>query len=133
MKSNYILPLLFCILFFGCEDTLSCIIPREPELPNKSFPITTVDSYFYTSLKAEINNEPRDDDYDYYFDVKGLPLGMEYVVNYRTLKLQGIPEVSGTYRITVYLDVDGPFRDFQDDSEILCNYSTIKSYLLIVE
>ncbi|NRD21197.1 hypothetical protein HNV08_14155 [Winogradskyella eckloniae] len=106
MKSNYFLPFLFCFLCLGCEDTLSCIIPREPELPNKSFPVTAVDSYFYTSLKAEINNEPRDDDYDYYFDVKGLPLGMEYVVDYRTVKLQGIPEVAGTYRITVDLYVD---------------------------
>jgi len=132
MKSIYIFPLIFCLLFLSCDDELNCLIPREPELPNKSFPIASTTSYYYTDLNAEINNEPRDDDYDYYFEVEGLPLGMDYFVNYRTISIEGTPETLGTYDITIYLDVDGPFRN-DDEQVILCNYSTQKTYTLIVE
>ena len=54
----FILPL----LVYNCEDFLSCIIPREPELQNKEFPIGTTEAYYYVEVKAEINNEPFDDD-----------------------------------------------------------------------
>ena len=132
MKSLYALSLLFCLLFFGCEDGLNCIIPKEPELPNKSFPIASTESYYYADLRAEINNEPRDDDYDYFFEIEGLPLGLDYFVNYRTISIEGSPELTGTYDITVYVDVDGPFRD-EEEPTVLCDYSAQKTYTLIVE
>ena len=97
MKLVKLLPVALFFLFFSCEDTLSCIIPKEPELPNKSFPIASTESYYYSDINAEINNEPRDDDYDYFFDVVGLPLGMDYYVNYRRLSIEGTPLNSGTY------------------------------------
>lgn len=133
MKALNILAVLFCLLFLNCDDALSCIIPKEPELPNKSFPIASTESYYYIDLRAHINNEPRDDDYDYFFDVAGLPLGMDYFVNYRTISLEGTPELAGTYNITVYLDVDGPFGDYDDETDLLCKYNTQKTYTLIVE
>ena len=132
MKSIHLLLLFFCLLGFGCSDTLSCLIPKEPELPNKSFPIASTQSYYYTDLRVEINNEPRDDDYDYYFDVEGLPIGMDYFVNYRTISIEGVPELTGTYDITIYVDVDGPYRD-EDEPTLLCDYSAQKTYTLIVE
>lgn len=132
MKYCKVLPLL-CLLFFSCRE-LDCLIPQEPELPNKSFPIASTESYYYVDLRAEINNEPRDDDYDYYFEVEGLPIGMDYFVNFRTISIEGTPELSGIYDIIVYLDVDGPFRDYFDEvPNVLCNYSTSKTYTLIVE
>ncbi|WP_400079314.1 hypothetical protein [Winogradskyella sp. R77965] len=134
MKSLKLLPLIFCFLCLSCEDALNCIIPKEPELPNKSFPIASTENYYYADLTAEINNEPRDDDYDYFYDVDGLPLGMDYYVNYRTISIEGTPESAGTYNFTIYLDVDGPFRGFDNDEpELLCDYSTQKTYTLIVE
>jgi len=134
MKSFYVLSLFFCLLFFSCDDPINCIIPKEPELPNKSFPIASTQSYYYTDLRAEINNEPRDEDYDYYFEVDGLPLGMGYFVNFRTISIEGTPEIIGTYDIIIYVDVDGPFReDVDGNADVLCNYSTQKTYTLIVE
>ncbi|WP_178988130.1 hypothetical protein [Winogradskyella schleiferi] len=133
MKLHYSIPLIFGLLFLGCENGINCIIPKEPELPNKSFPIASTESFYYTDLRVGITNEPRDEDYDYYFDVSGLPVGMDYFVNYRTISIEGTPEFTGTYRITIYLDVDGPFREYEDDSDVLCNYSTSKTYILIVE
>ena len=127
--------LLVSILFLclGCDDALSCLIPKEPELDNKSFPIGSIESYYYVDLKAEINNEPRDDDYDYYFEVEGLPLGMDYFVNYRTISIEGTPDETGVFDITIYVDVEGPFRDYDEDPSPLCDYSTSKTYTLIIE
>jgi hypothetical protein len=126
----FILPL----LVYNCEDFLSCIIPREPELQNKEFPIGTTEAYYYVEVKAEINNEPFDDDYDYFFDVTGLPDGIDYFVNYRTISIEGDPKERGVFDITIFLEVDGPFRDsFEGDNTFLCDYGTSKTYTLIIE
>ena len=92
-------------VIFGCEDGLNCIIPKEPELPNKSFPIASTETYYYADLRAEINNEPRDDDYDYFFEIEGLPLGLDYFVNYRTISIEGTPELTGTCLCMISLRV----------------------------
>ena len=132
-KTLLITTLLFLALVSSCREPL-CIFPKEPQLPNKEFPIGSTESYYYVDLSAEINNEPRDNDYDYYFDVVGLPAGMDYFVNYRTISLEGTPEVSGIFDIVIYLEVEGPFRnDYDDDPVELCNYGTSKTYTLIVE
>lgn len=135
MKTSRWLPFLFItFLFVSCEDVLNCIIPKEPELGDREFPIGSTESYYYTELSAEINNEPRDDDYDYFFEVEGLPEGLGYFVNFRTISIEGTPEEVGTFDITIYLSVDGPFRDnFDDDFEQLCSYSTSKTYTVIIE
>jgi len=132
MKKHYLLLLLsLSFLNFGCESFFDCIIPLEPELPNAQFPIGSTETYYYTDLTAEVNNEPRDDDYDYFFDVVGLPVGMDYFVNFRTISLEGNPEETGTFEVTVRLWVDGPFNNNNDS--ILCNDTTSKTYLLIIE
>ncbi|MDY2587616.1 hypothetical protein [Winogradskyella aquimaris] len=134
MKIFKVLPLLLCFMLLSCDDVFECMIGRNPSLPNKQFPIGTTEGYYYVDLSAEIKNEPRDNDYDYYFHVEGLPLGMDYFVNYRTISLEGTPEETGVFEITIYLDVDGPFRNnFDDDPDLLCNYSTSKSYTLVIE
>lgn len=131
----FYLPLsLFLFLFFGCSDLLSCVIPREPELGNKEFPIGSLNTYYYVDLDAAIRNEPRDNDYDYFFDVEGLPLGLDYYVNFRTISIEGMPIEPGTSNITIFLEVDGPFRNQDEDApEMLCGYTTSKTYTLIIE
>jgi hypothetical protein len=132
MKRHQFIPVLILYFVFSCSEPL-CVFPKEPELANKEFPIGNTEDYYYVDLNAEINNEPRDDDYDYYFDVEGLPQGMDYFVNYRTISLEGTPEETGTFTIIIYLDVDGPFNNFDEEPERLCNYSISKSYTLIIE
>ena len=133
MKKPLLITLLFLTFAFSCDEPL-CIFPKEPELANKQLPIGDTEHYYYVDINAEIKNEPRDNDYDYYFDVVGLPLGMDYFVNYRTISLEGTPEESGVFDITIYLEVEGPFRnDYDDDTDVLCNYGTSKTYTLIIE
>lgn len=132
--AHYLLFSFMVLLFFGCSDLLTCIIPKEPELGNKEFPIGSINTYYYVDLDAGIRNEPRDNDYDYFFDVEGLPLGLSYYVNFRTISIEGLPIEPGTYDITIYLEVDGPFRNQDDDvPEMLCGYTTSKTYNLIIE
>jgi len=126
--------IIFVFLFSSCEDGLNCLIPKSAELQNKTFPIANIDDYYYSDLRAEINNEPRDDDYDYYFEVEGLPMGIDYFVNFRTISIEGTPEESGTFKFTIYLFVEGPFGEQYDGSEgPICDESTSKTYTLIVE
>lgn len=132
MKNHLLSFILLFFLFNSCEDPI-CIFPKEPELPNKQFPIGNTENYYYVDVTAEINNEPRDDDYRYFFDVRGLPEGMDFFVNFRTISLEGTPQESGIFDITIFLDVDGPFRNFDNDPNTLCNFSTSKNYTLIIE
>ena len=132
MKKPLLPFFLLFVFLVSCDDPI-CHFPKEPELPNKEFPIGSTENYYYVDLTAEINNEPRDDDYRYFFDVRGLPIGMDYFVNFRTISLEGVPEESGIFEITVFLDVDGPFGNFNNDPNTLCNFSTSKTYTLIIE
>jgi len=135
MKTYQVILICFSFfLLFACEDALNCIIPKEPELDNRAFPIGSIDTYYYIDLNAEINNEPRDDDYDYFFEVEGLPLGIDYYVDYRTISIEGTPEQTGTFDITIYVYVEGPFRaNVDEEPDLLCDYSTFKTYTLIIE
>ena len=135
MKTHQVILICFSFfLFLACEDTLNCIIPKEPELDNRQFPIGSIETYYYVDLNAEINNEPRDDDYDYFFEVEGLPLGIDYYVDFRTISIEGTPEQTGTFDITIYVYVEGPFRaNVNEEPDLLCNYSTSKTYTLIIE
>lgn len=134
MKSSQVLLLLFAFTLFSCNDFFECLIDRRPELPNKEFQIGNTESYYYVDLRAEINNEPRDDDYDYFFEfAEPLPPGLDYFVNYRTISIEGTPTEPGDYRITLTVFVDGPFRNDFEDETFLCDYSATKTYTLIVE
>ncbi|WP_298903888.1 hypothetical protein [uncultured Psychroserpens sp.] len=135
-----LLPLLLFVLssimLSSCEDVFDCIINRRPELPNKSFEVGTVESYYYDEFRAEIKNEPRDDDYGYIFEVDdNLPDGLELFVNYRTVSIEGLPTHPGTYTFTVYLFVDPPLSyDYDTDQydDPLCSDSTSKEYTIII-
>ena len=135
-----LLPLLLVVLttltFSSCDDVLDCIINRRPELPNKSFEVGSIGTYYYDEFRAEIKNEPRDDDYGYIFEVDdNLPDGLEIYVNYRTVSIEGMPTHPGTYKFTVLLFVDPPVSyDYETDEydDPLCSDSTSKEYTIII-
>ena len=131
---RFLLIFLFFTFFFSWTDFLGCLIPKAPELENKEFPIGSTEIYYVVELDAEINNEPRDNDYDYFFNVEGLPLGLDYFTDFRTISIEGVPEVAGTFDITITVRVEGPFRPIIDEEpEILCSYGTSKTYTIIIE
>ena len=125
--------------FYGCENFLDCVIGRRPFLYDKSFPSAVQNEYYYVDVRAEIENEPRDNDYDYYFDIYDeLPEGLVYYEHHRTLTIEGTPQESGTFHITVHLFVEGPeFVNYTGDGvfyedDYLCSNTTAKTYTLVI-
>ncbi len=135
MKNLKVILFVFALFLFSCEDLINCVIPRSPELSDKEFPVGSTQSYYYTEVRAEIKNEPFDNDYDYFFEIENdLPLGLDFYVNNRTLSIEGDPIIPGTYTVKILLFVEGPFRDgFDGDNAQLCEDTTSKVYTLIIE
>jgi len=128
-----LLVFMFCLT--SCIDILECIIGVRPELPDKTFKIGHVDEDYYDELLAGINNEPLDDDYNYYFDFPdNLPEGLIIYNDFRTVRIEGIPLTQGTYNFTInlraeykdpYYDSDGKYQDGS-----LCSDETSNSYTI---
>ncbi|MDU8886884.1 hypothetical protein RXV94_11985 [Yeosuana sp. MJ-SS3] len=121
----------------SCEQIIECIINKSPELPDKVLEVGLVNAYYSDFINAEIKNEPRDDDYGYYFELYGeLPEGIEMLVDYRKVYFEGIPVESGSFDFTILLSVDPPlFYDFETDEyeDSLCSYSTTKGYTIRIQ
>ena len=79
MKRLFSIILLFSFFVTtSCENFFDCIINVRPELPNKTFKRGAMNEFYSDELRAGIKNEPRDEDYDYYFEVyDDLPEGIE--------------------------------------------------------
>ncbi|WP_458626764.1 hypothetical protein [Winogradskyella sp. PC D3.3] len=136
MKGLKFLLLVVCFLLLSCEDIIECIINKRPEIPNTSFHVGFVNTYYYEGLTSEIKNEPRDDDYGYTYEIYGdLPDGLETFTNFRTLSIEGTPQTAGTFTFTIRLYVDPP-EYYDEDSgqyeDSLCAYSTSKAFTIII-
>lgn len=131
-----ILVVLVFVLCLSCENILDCIINRSPEIPDKSFDVGNVNGYYYQELTSEIKNEPRDDAYNYAYEIHGnLPDGLEMKANHRTLSIEGMPQASGTFTFTIYLYVDPPEYYDEESGEYedaLCSTSTSKKFSIII-
>jgi hypothetical protein len=135
-----VLPLLLIFSFFiciSCDDVLECVIlARSPELPDKTFQEGLVNTYYQDSFDAEISNEPRDNDYGYYFDFNGeLPDGLHVYFDYRTVSIEGVTQIAGTFNFTIYLEVDPPLNydeysgEYEED---MCSTTTSKEYTITI-
>lgn len=106
------LPVFFIALFSfifltGCTDVFDCITNKRPQIHNATFPRGEIGVYYYAEVTTEVKNEPRDNDYGYYYRLYGeLPDGIRMFDNYRTVSFEGVPEVSGVFTFTLVLTVD---------------------------
>ena len=139
-KSLLILACIPFFLFTSCENTLDCIINVRPVLIHKTLEIGLVDRYYSDKITAEIKNEPRDNDYAYYFEVEGeIPNGLEVIFDYRDVIIEGTPLESGRFTFTVYLDVDPPYSLYYDDfgneryDDPLCSSGTSKTFTIAIK
>ena len=111
----------------------------RPELSNKTLSRGSVNQFYSEVIHAEIKNEPQDNAYDYFFDVRGnIPDGVEVIYEYRKVFIEGVPTRSGRYTFTVYLDVDAPNGYYYDEygneryDDALCSDSTSEAYTIVV-
>lgn len=129
------LPLLI-ILFFtllSCDNFLDCITNKRPQIHDATFRRGEVGIYYYSEVTTEIKNEPRDNDYDYFYELYGdLPEGIQMFVNYRTVSFEGIPEVPGSYTFGLGLYVDPPYSD-DGFEETMCSDYTSKNFTIHID
>lgn len=125
------------ILFYSCQDVLECVINRHPVLEDKTLRVGQVDHIYHDHFSAQIKNEPLDNSYDYFFHISdNLPPGLDIIVDFRTIIIEGIPEQSGTFFIEVHLDVQQYDYYYDDcasnfnDCDGLCRESTSRTYSL---
>ncbi|QJP35777.1 hypothetical protein F0365_15900 [Nonlabens sp. Ci31] len=127
------------LILTNCDSWTDCIINNGPQLNQRVFVTGFSNVYYEDSLNAEINNDPQDNNYYYYFSVRGLPRGMDYESEGRELFIYGTPQESGRFNLEVYLHVeaailyydenDGPF----EDGDTLCKDSTSRLYTLTIQ
>ena len=131
--------ILFCISIItlvGCEEIIECVINRSPDLPEKQLESGRVGYVYYQEITADIKNEPRDNIYDYNFQIYGdIPDGLEVNIDFRTLYIEGIPNDTGRYEFTIALDVDPPEyydEETQEYENSMCSTSTSMDYEIII-
>ncbi len=136
MRFSKLLILLIFFSLFGCQDILECIINREPELSNKSLKLGSKNSFYSDVIRAEIRNEPRDNDYYYDYYVTGdIPVGIEIFFDYRDVIIEGIQQESGDFYFTINLFVeqaDNYCENNFNDCDGLCSDSVSREYVLTI-
>lgn len=135
-KGSNIVLLLSVSIFLSCEEVvdelIDCIINKGPVLSMKLLEGGKLNTNYYEYIEASIQNEPSDNDYEYYFDITGdLPNGVEVIIDYRKVIFEGIPGEVGTFDFTVHVTAAGPeYWDEESDTfdDNLCYYSNSKNY-----
>ncbi|TBN04406.1 hypothetical protein EYD45_07245 [Hyunsoonleella flava] len=138
MNKKILFPSILALFFLatGCQDVLECVINRKPILSDNRLGTAFVNQDYFELITAEIQNEPRDNDYFYFFSVIGdLPRGIDVYFDYRDVIIEGRPLERGRYRFTIRLDVeqaDNYCENNLNDCDGLCEESTARTYILTV-
>jgi len=118
----------------SCSIFEDCNWGTSAQLHERSIITGTQGVYLEAGIRAEVNNEPRDNDYFYDFVVNDLPSGLDYSQNGRDLSIFGIPTEPGRYFIQVDLVVTPRFLDSDgdgiDDLEQICEPRAIRDYAI---
>jgi len=122
------------VLLSSCSLFEDCNLGTSAQLPELAIITGTQDVYLEFAIRAEVNNEPRDNDYFYDFIVNDLPPGLDYDQNGRDLTVFGTPTEPGRYFIQVDLVVTSRFLDGDgdgiDDSGQICERRAIRDYAI---
>lgn len=116
------------------DEILDCVINRGPVLSKKIFQGGYLGEFYSEYVRAEVQNDPSDNAYDYYFDVFGsLPAGIEVVYEYRKVTFQGVPVELGNFEVTVTVYVEGP-EDWDEETDSwdddLCYHTYSDTYTI---
>ena len=133
--NNYIIYFFLFMSFTlinSCDDIIDCIIQKNPVLNDKDLKAGILNEFYSDYISAEIENEPNDDSYTYYFFVSGnLPDGLESYVDNRKVVFEGVPLETGTFEFKIELNVGGSGREGSETNG-LCADSTSKKFTIII-
>lgn len=121
-------------LLSSCSIIEDCKWGTSAELKGRDILVGTVDTYFEEGIRAEVNNEPRDNEYFYDFIVYDLPPGLDYEQDGRDVYIYGTPTAPGRFFIQVDLVITPRFFDGDGDGipdvEQICERRAIRDYAL---
>ncbi|SHH45379.1 hypothetical protein [Winogradskyella jejuensis] len=133
MKSKTIT--LFLVSFFAlssCEEALECAFGLDPEINENSVAPAQLDQEYFQIITGEVDNDPNDNAYDYFFEIYGdLPPGIDVLFFARRIELVGRPQEVGTFNFRVYLYVESFDNGFFDASPT-CSDEVSKNFSLVV-
>lgn len=119
------------IASYGCESAIDCLDNDGPEFVTGAISDPVLNQVYAQTITVEINNEPRDDNFRYNFSLSGaLPEGVSAVANGRNYIFNGTPIEEGTFRFTVFVNVDDSLEPVESG---LCYYNASKSYEITVQ
>jgi len=113
---------------FFVDAAIDCIDNDEPRLSPNLLPNPILNQTYSEVVQVSIQNEPRDDLFDYQFTLTGaLPEGMQTEIAPREIRVFGTPIELGDFNFSVRVDVlDNPGR-FGDTSG-LCSTVDVNNY-----
>jgi len=135
-----ILPLSMIFLFVSCEDILSdlldeavdCVFKISPELKGDLGP-GKVGSPYSGLITASVKNSPREDSFNYIFDVYGeLPMGVGYSIINRSVRLSGKPTEPGVFIFYVNVEIEDTL-DLEDDRLCFGQNNVTKKFIIEVK
>lgn len=115
----------------GCESAIDCLDNDGPQFDTLSVSNPILNQVYEESIVVSINNEPRDDNFRYDFNFQGsLPPGVTGSSIGRTYILDGTPIEEGTYRFTIFVEVNDNLLPSQSG---LCFYNTSRTFEIVVQ
>ncbi len=115
----------------GCESAIDCLDNDGPVFITTEVSNPVLNQVYTETITVEINNEPRDDNFQYEFGITGnLPAGVSSSSVGRRYIFNGTPTEEGTFQFTVYVTVDDSVIPSESG---LCFYNASRSYEITVQ
>ena len=112
------------------DGQLQCIGNIYPSLPDQQLKAGTIGQYYYDDLVASMKNEPKNDEYYYYFEIEGqLPDGIEIYSDHRTLYFEGMPLIAGKFKFNINLNIE----PYYPEPSVCINYDVSKEFIIIID
>jgi hypothetical protein len=114
----------------GCDTVIDCLDDDGPRFPSVTLEPAILNQVYSETVRVSINNEPRDDNFSYDFEISGaLPEGISTASSGRDFIFSGTPIESGSFVFTLFVEIQDEF-DFAESG--LCFYSDSRRYELTV-
>jgi len=116
----------------GCDVITDCLDDDGPVFNRSTLPPATLNQVYTETIVASIENEPRDDNFDYSWSITdgALPVGITTMVSGRRYTLSGTPIELGVYDFQVNVTVDD---GLDSESSGLCYRNRSKNFQLQVQ
>ena len=122
---------LVALLITGCDTVIDCLDDDGPRFPAVAIEPGILNQVYSETVRVSINNEPRDDNFRYDFNISGaLPAGLSTASSGRDFIFSGTPTETGTFVFTLFVEVEDNFG-FDDDSG-LCFFTDSRRYEMTV-